>query len=151
MGPRISHTANPRSGRLRFVSRRIDDPGYAQKHKVALDDGLIERRVGVHVFAGHGQSAQSAFGHMDEGGFDPRPVLAGEAANPRPVQNISRAGEHRFGRPLDMGDIDLSDIDLGDWLSRPPVIFDFISSLTVDLTTGSSAEAWAVLRMDYWG
>ncbi|OMC39202.1 hypothetical protein A5745_08595 [Mycobacterium sp. IS-2888] len=43
------------------------------------------------------------------------------------------------------------DHDLGGWLSQPPVIFDFISSVTADLSTGSDAEAWAVLRMDYWG
>jgi hypothetical protein len=61
----------------------------------------------------------------------------------------ARVAISHYRRRLDSGAD--QDIDLGDWLSRPPVIFDFISSLTVDLTTGSSAEAWAVLRMDYWG
>lgn len=43
------------------------------------------------------------------------------------------------------------DIEFGDWPSWPPVIVDFISSVTFALGTGSGQEGWAVLRMDYWG
>jgi hypothetical protein len=42
------------------------------------------------------------------------------------------------------------DHDFGDWLSWPPVIADFISSVTYALATGDGQEGWAVLRMDYW-
>lgn len=42
------------------------------------------------------------------------------------------------------------DHDFGDWPSWPPVIFDFISSVTFATATGSDQEAWLVGRMDYW-
>src|SRR5690348_7566866 len=42
------------------------------------------------------------------------------------------------------------DIDFGEWPDWPPVIFDFISSVTFALATGDNQEGWAVLRMDYW-
>ena len=42
------------------------------------------------------------------------------------------------------------DIDFGDWPSWPPVIYDFISSVTIATATGSDQEAYLVARMDYW-
>ena len=43
------------------------------------------------------------------------------------------------------------DHDFGDWLSWPPVIFDYISSVTLAIATGSDQQCWLVARMDYWG
>jgi hypothetical protein len=42
------------------------------------------------------------------------------------------------------------DIDFGDWGTWRPVIFDFISSVTVAIATGTDQEAWMIVRMDYW-
>lgn len=41
--------------------------------------------------------------------------------------------------------------DFGEWTSWPPVVFDFISSLTFGIATGSNQQGWAVARMDWWG
>jgi len=42
------------------------------------------------------------------------------------------------------------DHDLGAWGSWPPVIYDYISSITFAIATGSEQQAWLVARMDYW-
>ena len=41
--------------------------------------------------------------------------------------------------------------DFGEWPSWPPAIFDFISSVTLAIATGSNQQAWLVARMDHWG
>jgi hypothetical protein len=42
------------------------------------------------------------------------------------------------------------DIDFGEWPSWPPVIFDFISSVTLATATGSDQTAWLLARLDFW-
>jgi hypothetical protein len=42
------------------------------------------------------------------------------------------------------------DHDFGEWKSWPPVIFDFISSITFAVGAGPDQQAWVVARMDYW-
>jgi hypothetical protein len=42
-------------------------------------------------------------------------------------------------------------VDFGEWPNWPPVIFDFVSSITFATATGSDQEAWAVYRVDWWG
>jgi len=40
--------------------------------------------------------------------------------------------------------------DFGEWPSWPPVVFDFMSSITFAIAAGEDQEAWAMARMDYW-
>ena len=42
------------------------------------------------------------------------------------------------------------DHDFRDWPTWPPVIFDFISSITFAIATTSDQQGWLVARMDYW-
>jgi hypothetical protein len=42
-------------------------------------------------------------------------------------------------------------VDFGEWTSWPPVIFDFVSSITFAIATGEDQQGWAVLRVDHWG
>ncbi|MGE5111545.1 MAG: hypothetical protein ACM3JB_11845 [Acidobacteriaceae bacterium] len=42
------------------------------------------------------------------------------------------------------------DHDFGDWTSWPAVIFDYVSSITFAIATGSDQEGWLKARMDYW-
>ena len=58
------------------------------------------------------------------------------------------AGIKHYRKRLDSGAD--QDIDFGEWPSWPPVIFDYISSVTFAIATGSDQEAWAMYRMDYW-
>lgn len=41
--------------------------------------------------------------------------------------------------------------DFGDWPSWPPLIYDYISSFTFGIATGSDQDAWAQARVDWWG
>jgi hypothetical protein len=61
---------------------------------------------------------------------------------------ISYAGIKHYRRRLSSGEDE--DHDFGDWPSWPPAIFDFISSITFALATGSDQGGWLVYRMDYW-
>jgi hypothetical protein len=58
------------------------------------------------------------------------------------------AGIKHYRKRLDNGED--QDIDFGEWLSWPPVIFDTISSITAGLATGEDQDGWGVLRMDFW-
>jgi hypothetical protein len=40
--------------------------------------------------------------------------------------------------------------DFGEWPSWPPVVFDFMSSITFAIAAGEDQVAWAMARMDYW-
>lgn len=42
------------------------------------------------------------------------------------------------------------EIDFGEWLSWPPVVFDLMSSITFAIATGEDQEGWAVARLDHW-
>lgn len=42
------------------------------------------------------------------------------------------------------------DIDFGNWLGWPPVIFDFVSSITFAIANGKDQGGYLVARMDYW-
>jgi hypothetical protein len=39
----------------------------------------------------------------------------------------------------------------GTWYNWPPMIGDFVSSITFALATGSDQAGWILGRMDYWG
>ncbi len=61
----------------------------------------------------------------------------------------SYAGIKHYRKRLDSGQD--QDVDFGEWPSWPPVVGDFMSSVTFALATGSDQEGWAVGRMDFWG
>jgi hypothetical protein len=42
-------------------------------------------------------------------------------------------------------------VNFGAWPSWPPVIYDYISSVTFGIATGSNQHGWLSARIDYWG
>jgi len=42
-------------------------------------------------------------------------------------------------------------VDFGSWPNWPPSVFDFVSSITFGIATGTNQTAWAMLRIDHWG
>ena len=41
--------------------------------------------------------------------------------------------------------------DFGDtWYNWPPALYDYLSSITFAMATGSDQIGWALARMDYW-
>jgi hypothetical protein len=57
-------------------------------------------------------------------------------------------GISHYRRRLDDGSD--RDIDFGDYFNWPPVIADYISSVTFAIAIGSDQFAQLVARMDYW-
>ena len=41
-------------------------------------------------------------------------------------------------------------VDFGGWTNWPPTVFDFVSSITFGIATGSNQIGWAMLRIDHW-
>jgi hypothetical protein len=39
----------------------------------------------------------------------------------------------------------------GEWYSWPPVVFDYLSSVTFGIGTVSGQKAWMLARLDRWG
>jgi hypothetical protein len=63
-------------------------------------------------------------------------------------EGTTYAGIKHYRRRLSSGADE--DHDFGEWTSWPPVIFDFISSITFAIATGGDQHGWAVVRMDHW-
>jgi hypothetical protein len=42
------------------------------------------------------------------------------------------------------------EIDFGEWVSWPPLVFDLMSSITFAIATVEDQEAWALARLDHW-
>lgn len=42
------------------------------------------------------------------------------------------------------------EIDFGEWVSWPPLVFDLMSSITFAIATGEDQEGWAMARLDHW-
>lgn len=41
-------------------------------------------------------------------------------------------------------------VDFGGWLSWPPIVFDYISSVTFGVANGAHQVGYVSARMDYW-
>jgi hypothetical protein len=60
----------------------------------------------------------------------------------------SYTGIQSYRRRLSSGQDET--VAFGEWPSWPPAIFDFISSITFAIATGSGQTGWLVARMDFW-
>lgn len=60
------------------------------------------------------------------------------------------AGIKQYRRRLSSGADELHDFGATSVLSWPPVIFDFISSISVAAFTSTNQHAFVSVRMDFW-
>jgi hypothetical protein len=60
------------------------------------------------------------------------------------------AGIRQFRRRLGSGADEVQDFGAASPLSWPPVIFDFISSISIAVFTGTNQHAFVSVRMDHW-
>lgn len=58
------------------------------------------------------------------------------------------AGIGHYRRRLSSGADE--DVDFPGWFGGPPVIVDFVSSITFTISTGWHQDGYLLARMDYW-
>jgi hypothetical protein len=101
-------------------------------------------RIDWHFFDGWGNGY-----HTVDVNIPPAQIVAQVNLHGHTGGGTSYVGIKSYRKRLDSGGDEPH--DFGEWPSWPPVIFDFISSITFAVATGEDQTGWGYARMDYWG